>query len=166
MDKQKKWPLVLILSVIALTIYNILPTIFYYAQPLKSAVCEEEGMKVAVSVAERLNSMEKDARDWLDSYCNLLRIKPASISLDRDNPQLIRVQFSKTDDANRLRSFLPRAGALIPFVPAQLSVLQDDASSKTVTVQRRIPFHFDQSTIEQSFILLLNYWKMETYRQL
>ena len=46
MDKQKKWPLVLILSVVALTIYNILPTIFYYAQPLKSAVCEEEGMKV------------------------------------------------------------------------------------------------------------------------
>ena len=80
MDKQKKWPLVLILSVMALTIYNILPTIFYYAQPLKSAVCEEEGMKVAVSVAERLNSMEKDALDWLDSYCHLLQIKPASIS--------------------------------------------------------------------------------------
>ena len=151
MDKQKKWPLVLILSVIALTIYNILPTIFYYAQPLKSQVSEEEGMKVAVSVADRLNTMEKETNDWLDSYCNLLQIKPASISLDQSNPQLIKVHFSKTDDATRLRSFLPRAGALIPFVPAQLSVLPDEANSKTVIVQRRIPFHFDTTAIDQSF---------------
>jgi len=152
MDKQKKWPLVLILSVIALTIYNILPTIFYYAQPLKSSVGTEEGMKVAVSVAERLNSMEQESIDWLHSYCRLLQVDPASISLDRDNPQLIRAQFSKTDDANRLRSYLPRAGALIPFVPAQLSVLTDDANPKSVTIQRRIPFHFDPSAVGQSFL--------------
>ena len=105
MEKKKKWPLVLIFSVVVLTIYNILPTIFYYAQPLKAPISYEEGMKTASSIANRLNAMEGDAIDWLDSYCNLLRLKPSSIATAKNNPQLIRIQFAKTDDAERLRSF-------------------------------------------------------------
>ena len=151
MEKQKKWPLILILTVFALTIYNILPTIFYYAQPLKSPVEQEEGVKSAQSIAERLNAMEKDSIDWLDSYCHLLSLKPATIALDKENAQLIHVQFSKADDANRLRSFLPRAGSLIPFVPAQLSILPDEENSKSVTIQRRIPIHFDESNLNRYF---------------
>ena len=30
MEKQKRWQLVLILTVLLLTLYNILPTVFYY----------------------------------------------------------------------------------------------------------------------------------------
>jgi SecD/SecF fusion protein len=152
MDKKKKWPLLLIFTVIALTIYNILPTIFYYAQPLKSPIDLEAGMKSAKSIAERLNSLEGDVLDWLDSYCRSLQIKPHSIALDHDNPQLIRIQFAKTEDANRLRAYLPRAGALIPFVPNQLTVLPDDANAKTVTIQRRIPIHFNEAMIRDSFV--------------
>ncbi|MBF8263750.1 MAG: secDF [Parachlamydiales bacterium] len=151
MENQKKWPFVLIFTVIALTIYNILPTIFYYAQPLKSPVAQEEGMKAAVSIADRLNSMEKDSIAWLHSYCDLLRIKPASIAIDKDSPQFIQVQLTKSDDAERLRSTLPRAGSLIPFVPSQLTILPDDRNSKTVMVQRRIPIHFDETSIASSF---------------
>ena len=157
MEKQKKWPLVLIFTVIALTIYNILPTIFYYAQPLKSPVSEVDGMKSADSIALRLNAMEQDAVDWLDSYCRLINLKPAAITLDKENSQLIRVQFSKADDAKRLRSYLPRAGSLIPFVPAQLSVLPDDETSKSVIVQRRIPIHFDDKNINRFFAFTPKY---------
>lgn len=151
MEKQKKWPLVLILSVIALTIYNILPTIFYYAQPLKSSVAQEEGMKAAISIADRINAMEKDSTEWLESYCKLLRIKPIRLAIDPENPQLIRVQFAKAEDAKLLQSYLPRAGSLIPFVPAQLTVLPDETHPKSVTIQRRIPIHFNESDINRSF---------------
>lgn len=151
MEKQKKWPFVLIIAVIVLTVYNILPTIFYYAQPLKSPVAEEEGMKAAASVAGRLNSMEKESVAWIDSYCDLLRVKPASIALDQKSPQYVRVQFAKSDDASLFRSHFPRAGSLIPFVPAQMTVLPDNENSKTVTVQRRISVHFDQTAIADSF---------------
>lgn len=152
MEKQKKWPLILIFSVIILTVYNILPTIFYYAQPLKSAVVKEDGMKAATSIAHRLNAMEEDSIDWLKSYSRLLHISPSSIVLDKENPQLIRIQFAKTEQAATLRSYLPRAGSLIPFVPAQLSVLPDDDASKTVTIQRRIPIHFNEKTTASSFV--------------
>ncbi len=33
MYAKKKWPKILIFLVLALTTYNILPTVFYYAQP-------------------------------------------------------------------------------------------------------------------------------------
>ncbi len=38
MEKQKKWQFYLIIAVIVLTIYNILPTVFYYSKPLKSPI--------------------------------------------------------------------------------------------------------------------------------
>lgn len=46
MLKKKNWQLYLILVVIALTIYNILPTVFYYSKPLKSAITKERAFDI------------------------------------------------------------------------------------------------------------------------
>jgi SecD/SecF fusion protein len=151
MDKRKKWPLLLILAAVILTIYNILPTVLYYAQPLRTPVTQEEGMKAAASIVRRLNAMEEQTARWIRSYCSLLNINPLSIAFDSENAQLVHVRFAKSGDAARLRSYLPRAGALIPFVPAQLAVLPDNADPGTVCIQRRVPVHFDESKLSDSF---------------
>ena len=153
MEKQKRWQLFLILSVIVLTIYNIIPTLFFYSQPLKQPIQESKGNEVALDISERTNSLAQESLDWLKSFCKNLHVKPSSIALDQENSELIQVAFTTTDDANKFRAYLPRAGSLIPFAPAQLSLYSRTSNdvSKTVFVQRKIPILLDTNQVQKFF---------------
>lgn len=149
MEKQKKWQRYLIITVIALTVYNILPTVFFYSKPLKSSIDEKRAENISEHLIKRVNSLELEAKEWLTSFCSLLKIKPLSIASDSAQSQFVTLSFKNLDDANKFREFLPRSGALIPFAPSQLSLYDpQDTANKTVVVQRRIPIHFDQKQIK------------------
>lgn len=153
MEKTKKWQLYLIIAAIALTLYNILPTLFFYAKPLKQPIKEKQATEIVQSIAKRSNSLEVDAKQWLESFCKLLKLKPNAIALDAANPQFISLTFKSVEEANQFRQLLPRAGALIPFVPAQLSLYDSgqETGEKTVVVQRRIPIHFTEAELPSFF---------------
>lgn len=145
MQKRKRWQQWLILLVIVLTIYNILPTVFYYSKSLKKPIDRKQSENIAKGIMDRVNVLEKDATDWLKSYSKMLKIKPSSIEIMKDNPEQVNIEFHKVEDANKFKKHIRRAGNLIPFVPAQLTIsdnqLQIDA--KKVTIQRQIPIQFD-----------------------
>ncbi len=141
MEKQKKWQLFLILAVVALTLYNILPTIFYYCRPLKSPITESRGLEIASSIVKRVDCLESDAKEWLSSFCELIHVKPLYIQSDAQN---MTIAFAKSEEAARFRNMVPRAGSLIPFVPAQLSLAPQNESTKEVIVQRHVPVHLEK----------------------
>lgn len=154
MEKQKRWQFYLILAVILLTLYNILPTIFYYSQPLKSPVDAKMAEGVAKTVVERVNDVEQDSKDWLASFNKLLGIKAQSIELNKDNPGLFEVTFANEGEADLFKRFLPRAGTLIPFVPAQLELYPEpigNLSSNKVLVSRQIDVSLEPSDMPQLF---------------
>lgn len=153
MEKQKRWQLFLILAVVLLTVYNILPTIFYYANPLKKPIGEKEAKKVAMGIADRVNSLEGFTQSWLKAQSKNLGLKPTSIVLDKEDPKIAKVTFKTSEDASFFAKTLYRAGALIPFVPAQLSPDQRsfEPNSKTVIVQRKIGFHLDPTQLDSYF---------------
>ncbi len=147
MEKKRKWQLVLILSVLALTIYNILPTLLYYAKPLKSPITAVSARKIAQEISARVDQLEPDALDWISSYCDLLNVHPTSTT---HREGIITVAFAKAEDASTLRKFLPRAGALLPFSPAQLIVASSN-DPKEVIVQRLIDFRFSDHSLDELF---------------
>ncbi len=138
---HKKSQLFLILSVIALTVYNILPTVFFYARPLKNPITQEQAQDTVSVLIERADRLEKEAQEWLTSYCALIQTKPQSIELQGDN---FRLTFTKSEDAARFRHHFPRAGQLIPFIPAQLGLAPQEEMGKEVLVQRRITSHLEK----------------------
>jgi SecD/SecF fusion protein len=146
MEKKRKMQLALILAVALLTIYNILPTLFFYAQPLKSAISPAIAAREAETIALRVDSLEKQSIEWLGSYCNLLEITPQSINIT-DNHDLISLEFPKTEEAEKFKKFFPRAGSFIAFVPAQLSLASSE-NPKTVIVQRKIDLHLDGNAFQ------------------
>ncbi len=153
MEKQKRWQFYVILVVIILTFYNILPTIFYYTKPLKSAVNEARAESIAQHIISRVDSLEEEAKGWLYSFSKLLGIKPNSIVLKTDDPRLIEVSFDNAQDAALLKRFLPRAGALIPFVPAQLDLYPGaESNPNTVLVVRQIGVHLNPNEASQLFL--------------
>lgn len=153
MEKQKRWQFFVILAVIVLTLYNILPTIFFYSKPLGSPIDAPRANEVAHSIAERVNSLEDDAEAWLGSFSKLLHLKPTSIKLLEEDPRLIEVAFNSPQEADLFKRFLPRAGSLIPFVPSQLGLneggIQNDPSK--VLVARQISTHFKAEDLQQIF---------------
>lgn len=152
MEKQKRWQLFLIISVVVLTIYNILPTLFYYSKPLNRPITQTQAEEIAENAGQRVNSLEKQSLNWLNSFTKLLAIKPLSISFDEASSQFINIEFKNAEDAQLFKTYLPRAGALISFAPAQLSLSQlDNDDPKKVTVIRKIPMHFEESAINSSF---------------
>jgi SecD/SecF fusion protein len=153
MEKQKKWQFYLILVVLLLTVYNILPTIFYYSKPLKSPINEKRGFAVASAITSRVNSLEGFTLSWLKAQSKNLGLKPLKINLDPEDPRLAHVTFRSEKDATFFANTLYRAGSLIPFVPAQLSPSPNasEPGKKTVTVQRKIGIHLDPKNLERYF---------------
>lgn len=153
MERRKKWQLYLILAVILLTIYNILPTVFYYSNPLKKPIGKTEAQKISKEIAVRVNSLEKFTLSWLQAQSKNLGLKPVSITLDPVDPRLASVTFKKPEEAAFFAKTLNRAGALIPFIPAQLSPdpRSFDEETKTVIVQRKVGVHLDLDKLDSYF---------------
>lgn len=153
MEKQKRWQLFLIIAVLVLTLYNILPTIFFYTKPLKETIDAPRAEQVAYQAVERVNQLGSDAKEWLASYSHLLGLKPTSIDLVTTNPGLIQVTFKSDKDAALFKRFLPQAGPLIPFIPAQLGLAPEGslASANQVLVERNVAVELDPSQLDQIF---------------
>lgn len=153
MEKQKRWQFYLIIAVILLTLYNILPTIFYYSKPLSQPVGAPKAEQIATGIVSRVNTLEDDAVAWLNSFSKLLGVKPEVIEQKNDNPRLIEVAFKNEEDANLFKRFLPRAGALIPFAPSQLSLYPENAPNapNIVLVSRQIGIKLDPAEVNQQF---------------
>ncbi len=150
MEKQKPWQFYLILAVLLLTLYNILPTIFYYTKPLKSPINEKRSENISESISARVNTLEEESTAWLKSFSSLLGIKPKEITLRPETPQLIDVVFNSANDANLFSRFLPQAGARINFVPAQLELYAEPQGDK-VTVARQVGIHFNPEENKKLF---------------
>ncbi len=159
MDKRKRWQFYLIIAVFALTLYNILPTIFYYTKPLKSPVDAKRAEQVASNIIERVNSLEGESKEWLASFSKLLGIKPTAINLKENDPGLIEVTFKTSQDAQLFQRFLPRAGAMISFVPAELKLSSNIANDKatTVLVERNINVHLNPADSSKLFKFTTKY---------
>lgn len=152
MEKQKRWQLYLILAVLLLTLYNILPTVFYYTKPLKSPIDEKRSEQVAEGIVNRVNALEEDATSWIYSFAKLLHLKPSQVALEKDNPGLIEVTFNNKEEANRFKRLLPRAGLLIPFAPSQLEIYPGTPEdSNKVIVSRQINVHLDSNDLAKLF---------------
>ena len=153
MEKQKRWQLILILVVIFLTIYNILPTTIYYSKPLKAPIDEKQSTQIAQSIVKRVNQLESEAIDWLQSYAKVLKISSYSLSADNENPQWIHMDFENDKDLKIFQKYFSRAGSLIPFIPAQLSLLEGvkNQGSKRITIQRNIPIRFNKENVSEYF---------------
>lgn len=153
MEKQKRWQFILIAVVVLLTLYNILPTVLFYSKPLNEPINEHRATAVAQGAINRVNELEEESLSWLKSYNKLLGMKPSSLTLDADNPEIIHIRYENEKDAEQIRKHLPRAGSLIPFVPAQLSLIpnEKDQEATLVTIQRKIPVHFESSKVTEYF---------------
>jgi SecD/SecF fusion protein len=151
MERPKRWQFYLIAVVIFLTVYNILPTVFFYAKPLKAPIDQKRSETIARDIVNRVNDLESESVAWLESFCKLIQVKPLSVTLDPATPQFVKVKFKDLKEAQQLRQYLPRAGNLIGFVPAQLDLYDKDPTSKTVIVQRRIPINLDPKKSQTYF---------------
>lgn len=151
MGRPKRWHLFLIIGTLFLTVYNILPTVFFYTKPLKSPIDSKRAEAVALGVAERINSLENESIAWVQSFAKLIGVKPLSAEIDKKNPQQLVVKFTDLGQAQKFRRFLPRAGNLISTPSATLQLYNQDPASKTVTLERRIPIHFAPSEMSSYF---------------
>lgn len=134
--KKKRWQLFLILSVIALTLYNILPTLLYYTKPLDRPIDEKKAREIELSIEKRILSLDADSTDWIRSFCRLLGVQGEKIFLGDDG--LFHIRFHKTEDRKRFQEFFPKAGASILFSPAQLSLVSSEENAqKELLIRRR-----------------------------
>jgi SecD/SecF fusion protein len=155
MEAKKRWHFWLIIAVLILTVYNILPTIFFYTKPLKSPIDQARANTIASTIANRVNELEEFSIEWLQSFCELIHVDPKKISLDENQPESIKISFVKETDAQIFSRYFPRAGNLISFTPAQLTLSPASSSSEltgtTLTIRRKIPVHIDAKKISEFY---------------
>jgi SecD/SecF fusion protein len=109
MEKRKSWQLAVIIAVMALTLYNILPTVFYYSKPLSSPVDETRANQVLNEMLVRVDALKDDGKEWIQSFNQLLGIEAKSIDWEPNSPGQYKVTFNSEHDARRFHRYLPRA---------------------------------------------------------
>lgn len=143
METRKRWQLGLIIAVCLITLYNILPTLIYYLQPLKDSIDEERAQRIIKENICRIHALEEESIQWVHSFCACIGVKPTAIEQRPTEPSIITAIFPDAKQATLFKKFLPRAGALIPFQPAQLMLIEETPQDNVVLIARRIPVHFD-----------------------
>lgn len=159
MKKKSKWHLPLIITVLALTLYNIFPTLLFYTKPLDKPISEEQSQEIISSLMKRVNSLEEEAVSWIHSFNKLIGAEAKSVQIVRKSPRLVKVEFANSQSAEAFKKLLPRAGSLIPFFPASLTLSEEsvkedslhDELSNVVYVQRMIPLHFHNFEADKFF---------------
>lgn len=152
MEKRQPWQFFLILAVVLITLYNILPTIFYYTKPLHDPVDHKEAQVVAEKIIERVDDLQEQSIAWLRSFNRMLGIQAESIDFVKNNSEIIQIDFKTERDAQIFTHYLPEAGSLIPFVPAQLSLAAtSENQGLTLFVQRKLGFNFDPKEANKVF---------------
>lgn len=159
MEKRKPWQLLLILAVVVMTAYNVLPTIFYYAQPLGERVSEEQMDQVATDIVARVDRLEQEAVDWLNTYVRHLNLNVETVQVRNDDPSIVEVHFAQAKEARIFRKLLSEAGGAIPFVPAQLDLVHgnEGLGQNKVLVQRRVGVRLSEIPREELFSYSLKY---------
>ena len=142
MEKTKTWQWCVILAVVLLTLYNILPTLFYYSKPLSAPITETRAVSIANQIATRVDTLEEDGKEWIASFAKLVGVSPTDISLDPNDAGNFVVSFNNAKEADRFSKLLPRAGSYIQFVPAQLHVAVSN-NPLEVIVRRNVGLHME-----------------------
>lgn len=152
MEKIKRWHIFLIVLVFALTIYNILPTLIYYSKPLSKPIGEKQAMQIADGIIQRVDNLQEESLDWVHSFSKNLGLKPKAVQLAKEDPKLIEVTFAKPKDALVFKRYVAKAGALIPFVPAQLSLANDaEDQPGRLVLERKVNFSASKKEASKFF---------------
>ena len=154
MEKQQRWRLVVILAVLAWTLYSIFPTIIYYSRPLSQPVDEKGAEAIELEIAARVNRLVPEAQDWIQAFCKLLGVHPSKITVDPNDASLITFDVASPEEANLVEKFLPRAGLMVPSKPAQIYL--DAVNGKSIRVNRHVSVTMDEKNLQENFFFL---WK-------
>ena len=162
MRQKSRWPLFFIGTVLFLTIYNILPTLFFYSKPLDKAISTKKATQIAENSLQRVNNLKEESTLWITSFCDLLEIEKPDVALYDINPQYLSITFTNENAYKKFKKYLPNAGALIPFYPSELhlsslsdtitdSSMVNEKSKFNILVQTNIPIIFKKEKMDQYF---------------
>ncbi len=144
MEKQKKWQLFLIIAVLALTLYNILPTIFYYSKPLSDPIDQRRAAGVAVEVSERIQGVQEQSVEWVHALVKHLGLNLKQLEVSKEDSSLLHLTFDNQKDARIFSAVVPRAATLFPFVPARVELVAlPDTNGSEVWIERRLTTTLD-----------------------
>jgi SecD/SecF fusion protein len=156
MEKKQRWRLAIILAVLIWTLYSIFPTIIYYSRPLNQPVDEKGAKAIEVEIAERVNSLVPEAEDWIRAFCKSLGVHPSKISVDPTDSSIITFDVASPEEASLVQKFLPRAGLMVPFKPAQIFL--DTVNGKSIRVNRHVSLTMNEKDPSDYFSFL---WKRD-----
>ena len=156
MEKQKRWQLAIIVAVLAWTLYNILPTVIYYARPLNQQVDEKGAQAIELEIADRVDELGPDAIDWIETFCKMVGVHPSNITINAADPSMITFDVASNEEAAIVQKFLPRAGMMIAFKPSQLFL--DNIDGKSIHVVRRLGTAINKKALDTYFQFI---WKKQ-----
>lgn len=152
MEKKNRWKLPLIFTVVALTLFNILPTAIYYSKPLGKPIGGKKALTIAKEATNRVESLKQESLEWVTNYLQLLDVKKYKLEQTEASPELLHISFETRDDARLFERFFPRAGQLIPFAPAKMSLLpHPDPGAKEFTIIRKVGATLTSDAVEDLF---------------
>lgn len=116
--KRKKWHYILICAVTLLTLFNVLPTVIYYAKPLDQPIGSSGAIAIAKSAVRRIERTCQASLDFVQSVAKLIGVKP--LDMKGNLPQGgIELSFESDADAWKFAGALHRASSSHPFAPVR-----------------------------------------------
>ncbi len=132
-----KWKKIFTCSVFAFTLYNLLPSVFYYSKPLSDPISFKQASEVLNDWEKASSSHEKETSDWITQLGYRLNIPSITIQNLKDCPRTLSLEFSNVDEAALFEKKFPEAIANAPYKNYKMQIAASE--DKTLYLVKKFP---------------------------
>ena len=132
-----KWKKIFTCSVLAFTLYNLLPSVFYYSKPLSDPISFKQASEVLNDWERASLAHEKEISDWITQLSYRLNIPSVTIHKLKECPRTLSLEFSSAEEAALFEKNFPEAIANAPYKNYKMQIASSE--DKTVYLVKKFP---------------------------
>lgn len=130
---NNKWKKIFLASTLCITLYNTLPSAFYYSRQLDKPLSKQESKKMLSSWNETLAQHNKDIYEWLVSFTHALKLDHVSISAVTHSQRCLKIEFKNQKDSETFEKYFAKAIEHLPYKEYQLELCSKKNNSIFLT---------------------------------
>lgn len=120
---------ILVTSALCFTLYNTLPSVFFYSKPISSYPSKNDTATILEEWNDTLVKNEEEIKNWLKAYSKGLNINLIKISPLENSRKTLILDFSSSNEAALFEKYFSKASSHLPYKNLKLYIAAKDDST-------------------------------------
>jgi SecD/SecF fusion protein len=117
---------ILVTSALCFTLYNTLPSVFFYSKPINAFPTKKDSVHILEEWNDVLTQNDENIKSWLGSYAKGLNINLLKISALDHSSKTLALDFAHSKDVSTFEKYFAKACSNLPFKNTHIFIAAKD----------------------------------------